>query len=346
MRATDLDLQKMLVFQPEAGRLLMGNERMIIFRALAFANLRRLLFEQLGHATARALLLHFGRLCGEGDYHAIGGGLVWDTPADHAMAGPILHAWEGIVAVVPDTEIVPGMKRMTGTWRNSYEADMHLAEFGPAREPVCYTLQGYAHGHASHAHGVRILCVETSCRAAGDPECRWEMRPDDEWGDHPLAVSLRDAFAATPQSFEHRLIEQTELVRRQSAAMLSMAAPVIEVWDRVLAVPISGPLDDTRANAVTPVLLAAVAADRPTHVIVDLTGVPAMDATAADALLRMGRAVQLLGSTCLVSGISPSGARTMAELGLGGDLRPHPTLKSALEHVLRERSAPRSRGTR
>jgi len=338
MRADELNLRDMLSFQPEVGRLLLGSERMVIFRTQAFASLRRLLFDQLGHASARALLLEFGRLCGEGDFHAIGGGLVWDTPADRAMAGPVLHGWEGVVAVVPDTQIVPGMRRMTGTWLNSYEAEMHLAELGRATEPSCYTLQGYARGHASKAHGVPILCVETACRAMGDPECRWEMRAEVDWGDSAEAAALRRAFATTPQSFERRLADQLDLGRRQREVMQAMAAPVIEVWEGVLVLPVIGEVDDARAAAMTEALLREVAGKRASHAILDLTGVETMTAGTAGHLMRMVQAAGLLGSACLVSGISPVVAQTMIALGLTIDLRIFPTLKSALQHAIRGRA--------
>lgn len=335
MRAAELNLKTLLDFQPDAGRLLMGNERMIIFSVGAFANLRRLLFMQLGHETARALMLQFGSLCGEGDFEAIGGGLVWDTPEDRAMAGPVLHAWEGIVAVVPDTSIVPGMKRMTGTWKNSYEAEMHLAEFGRASEPSCFTLQGYAHGHASMAHGTRMICVETACRAMGDPDCRWEMRPDQEWPDSGAAASLRQALQTTPQSFERRLEQQIELARRQGEALTAMALPVIEVWDRVLALPVIGVVDSARAAAMTEALLAAIVRTGAKCAILDLTGVTEMNTETAAYLMRMIQAAGLLGSECLVSGISPMIAQTMMELGIMINIRAFPTLKIALQHVIR-----------
>lgn len=335
MRTADLNLRTLLDFQPEAGRLLMGSERMIVFRTQAFGNLRRLLFDQLGHATARALLLQFGRMCGDGDFEAIGGGLVWDTPEDLAMAGPVLHAWEGIVAVEPDAGIVPGMRKMTGTWRNSYEAEIHLAEFGRAAEPSCYTLQGYARGHASRAHGHAILCVETACRAMGDPECRWEMRPDEDWPDTGVAAGLREAFAASPQSVARRLEEQIELVRRQGEDLAAMALPVIEVWDRVLAVPVIGAVDRARAAAMMEALLARIADTRARCAILDLTGVTAMDAETAGHLMRMIAAARLLGGECLVSGISPATARTMMELGIAIEIRSFATLKLALQHAIR-----------
>lgn len=334
MRVGDLNLKEMLEFRPESGRLLMGDERMIIFRSRAFASLRRLLFDQLGAETARALLLQFGRMCGEGDFGAIGDGIEWDTPQDLALAGPTLHAWEGIVAVVPDGAMAPGMRRMTGTWLNSYEAEMHLAEFGRASHPVCFTLQGYAHGHGSLAHRTPILCVETACRAMGDPECRWDMRPDAEWGDAPAAASLREALTTTPQSFELRLAQQVELVRRQDEAMRAMAAPVIEVWDRVLALPVIGTIDGARAAAMLDALLLEVTRRRASHAILDLTGVETIDRDTTGHLLRIVRATRLLGAVCYVSGIAPRVAQAMLSLEVGLDMQVFPTLKSALQRAI------------
>ena len=334
MRIDDLNLKELLEFQPETGRLLLGHERMIIFRTLAFANLRRWLFDQLGPETSRALLLQFGKQCGEGDFHAIGGDLVWDTPADRAMAGPVLHAWEGIVAVVPDSVIVPGMKLMTGSWINSYEAEMHLAEFGRASEPSCYTLQGYAHGHASKAHGTGILCVETACRAMGDATCRWEMRPDEEWRDFGPAAALRRAFTVTPQSFEQRLAQQLELTRQQGEALEATAAPIIEVWDRVLVMPVIGTVDNARSEVMREALLAGITTKVARCAILDLTGVTTMNIETTRHLMRMVQAARLLGSECLVSGISASIAQTMSELGLTINVRAFPTLKSALQHAI------------
>lgn len=338
MRAVDLNLQRLLEFDPEGGRLLLGSERMLVFRMDAFARLRRLLFDQLGPTVARSLLLQFGRLCGEGDFHAIGGSLLWDTPEDRAMAGPILHAWEGIVAVVPDTQIVPGMERMTGTWLNSYEAEMHLAEFGPTREPVCYSLQGYAHGHASNAHGVRILCVETACRAMGAPQCRWEMRPDHLWGDEPAAVALREAFAATPESIQRRLERQIEVSRQQHAALVALSAPVLEVWDRVLALPVIGAVDSDRAATMLESLLEAIRRKRADFAVLDLTGAEAPDADTWGHLLRIIAASRLLGSECLISGVSPAAAQAMVELGVGAGIRAFPALKDAVSFAVGARA--------
>ena len=60
LNVTDLDLRKLLTFDPENGRLLLGNERYLLFRQEAFAQLRKLLLAQLGPALFRSILSQFG----------------------------------------------------------------------------------------------------------------------------------------------------------------------------------------------------------------------------------------------------------------------------------------------
>lgn len=62
-----------------------------------------------------------------------------------------------------------------------------------------------------------------------------------------------------------------------------------------------------------------------THaVILDITGVRTIDTHVAEALLRLARAVRLLGAKTVVTGISPEVAQTLVDLGdlvTLGDLR-------------------------
>ena len=61
-----------------------------------------------------------------------------------------------------------------------------------------------------------------------------------------------------------------------------------------------------------------------------------MTVSTAGHLSRVIQAVHLLGSECLLSGISPAVAQAMIELGLTLDIRIFPSLRSALQHVISE----------
>jgi rsbT co-antagonist protein RsbR len=84
--------------------------------------------------------------------------------------------------------------------------------------------------------------------------------------------------------------------------------------------PIIGNIDDTRAARVIEALLQGLHKARARFAILDITGVPSVDAQTADALLRAARAVQLLGAQVVLTGIRPEVAQTLIALGtsLGG----------------------------
>gem|GEM_PF-4228282 len=51
-------------------------------------------------------------------------------------------------------------------------------------------------------------------------------------------------------------------------------------------------------------------------VILDVTGVPAVDTDVADGLLRVAQAVRLLGAEVALTGMQPGVARALVELGV------------------------------
>nr|WP_276599004.1 STAS domain-containing protein [Nannocystis sp. SCPEA4] len=122
----------------------------------------------------------------------------------------------------------------------------------------------------------------------------------------------------------------------------ALSTPVITVWPGVLALPIVGRVDDERAAMITTTLLERVAAERATHVILDLTGVGAIAGNTMPALLRMVRAIGLLGASCLLTGISPAVAQQIVALGADASsapVRALAQLSDALAHVLAQKGA-------
>src|SRR4051794_10444007 len=99
MNINEINLQRLLEFRPTEGKLLLGSDRMLLFRQTAFAKLQRIIYEQLGERLSRALLSQFGYACGRGDFEAIRRTYSWDTEQDEIASGPVMHMWEGIVHV-------------------------------------------------------------------------------------------------------------------------------------------------------------------------------------------------------------------------------------------------------
>lgn len=135
-------------------------------------------------------------------------------------------------------------------------------------------------------------------------------------------------------------IEQqaAKLLEQQRELVMALSTPAIMVWPQVLAVPVIGEVGPERAASMAELLLAKVVAMRATHVILDLTGASHVTDLTARSLLRMAQGIRLLGTRCLVTGVSAQMARSLVtiDVDLGG-LQTLPSLSDALLRVLNDR---------
>ncbi|HEY3446536.1 MAG TPA: XylR N-terminal domain-containing protein [Myxococcales bacterium] len=336
MKATDFNLPSVLKFEPEAGRLMLDKNRMLLFRQEAMGTLRKLLGEQLGDKLSRALLTQFGFRCGSEDHRTLSKAYQWDTEIDELACGPVIHTWEGIVKATPtliEFDRAKGNFLMKGTWTNSYEAELHLAEFGQTDHPVCHTLTGYASGWVSSFWGKPMVAIEPKCRGRGDSICEFEIRPADQWG--PEIEPWTQALSATNYSLTKELEDKLAMIEAQRAAIAQLSTPIIQVWDEILCLPVVGTVDTARSAEMTDRVLEAVVRQRARSVIVDITGIEMMDTKTADHFIKMAKAIKLLGSEPIITGISPSIAQTLTHIGVElGDIRTLRSLRDALRLLL------------
>ncbi|MEU5208960.1 STAS domain-containing protein [Streptomyces sp. NPDC020742] len=117
-------------------------------------------------------------------------------------------------------------------------------------------------------------------------------------------------------SFETYVDGREEIIRRQSRQLLEVSTPVVRLWRQVLAVPLIGTLDTTRTQVVMENLLEAIQEHEALVAIIDITGVPTVDTAVAQHLMQTVNAVRLMGSDCVISGIRPPIAQTIAQLGI------------------------------
>jgi rsbT co-antagonist protein RsbR len=131
-------------------------------------------------------------------------------------------------------------------------------------------------------------------------------------------------------------LEQERLVRQQRDEILELSTPVIQVWDKILILPLIGTLDSGRAARLTENLLERIAADQAEVVILDISGVPGIDTGVAKHLLETVEAARLMGTESILSGVRPDTAQSIVHLGIElGSLRSRTSLKDALQLALR-----------
>jgi rsbT co-antagonist protein RsbR len=110
--------------------------------------------------------------------------------------------------------------------------------------------------------------------------------------------------------------ERERIIREQQEAIRVLSTPVLPVRERLLILPVIGTVDPLRARQLTEQLLRGIRTNRARVVVMDITGVPAMDATVANHLVLTVEASRLLGATVIVTGLSPELAQTLVNIGV------------------------------
>ena len=110
--------------------------------------------------------------------------------------------------------------------------------------------------------------------------------------------------------------ERERIIRQQQEAIRELSTPVLQVRERLLILPIIGVIDSQRARQVTEQLLRGIRANRAKVVVIDITGVPSVDATVANHLVQTVDASRLMGASVIVTGLSSEIAQTLVTIGV------------------------------
>ncbi len=127
----------------------------------------------------------------------------------------------------------------------------------------------------------------------------------DKWFDNSMGI-IGDTYLNTK--------EQTIL--RQQEAIRELSTPVLTLMDGLLLLPVVGVIDSHRARQMTDQLLQAIHKHRAKVVVIDITGVAAMDTMVANHLVQAVDAARLLGASTIVSGLSADVAQTVVRIGV------------------------------
>ena len=110
--------------------------------------------------------------------------------------------------------------------------------------------------------------------------------------------------------------ERERIIREQQEAIRELSTPVLQVRERLLILPIIGAIDPQRARQLTEQLLRGIRTNRARVVVIDITGVAALDSSVANHLVQTVEASRLLGATVIVTGLSPEIAQTLVTIGV------------------------------
>jgi rsbT co-antagonist protein RsbR len=148
-----------------------------------------------------------------------------------------------------------------------------------------------------------------------------------------IATTLVDKLGLFTTEVYQQSREDT--IRRQNKELLELSTPVVQLWDKILALPLIGTLDSERTQTVMENLLNEIVRSGAEIAIIDITGVPTVDTLVAQHLIKTVSAARLMGADCIISGIRPQIAQTIVHLGLQLDVISKATMADAFALALR-----------
>jgi rsbT co-antagonist protein RsbR len=110
--------------------------------------------------------------------------------------------------------------------------------------------------------------------------------------------------------------ERERVIRQQQHALMELSTPVLQVRERLLILPIIGVLDAARVRQLTEQLLRGIRIHRAKVVVIDITGVPEIDADVANNLVQAVDASRLMGAGVIITGLSSEIAQTLVTIGV------------------------------
>lgn len=134
---------------------------------------------------------------------------------------------------------------------------------------------------------------------------------------------------------ERKKIEDI-IQKKQQEVIQELSIPILQISPGLLVVPLIGEIDNIRAHQLTQRLLEAIREERAKVTVLDITGVPFVNADIANHLVRTAGAARLMGTTLILTGLSGKSAQTLAKTGTDiEELNTRGDLQSGIEAARR-----------
>lgn len=109
-----------------------------------------------------------------------------------------------------------------------------------------------------------------------------------------------------------------ETIQQRERELSELPTPVLKLREGLLLIPVVGTLDSYRARSLTMQVLEGVREHRALVVVLDITGVAAVDSSVANHLIQTMNAARLMGATSVLTGISAEVAQALVKIGVTG----------------------------
>lgn len=148
-------------------------------------------------------------------------------------------------------------------------------------------------------------------------------------GVHRARVNIKNEFVTdiviTPVTGEEQEVAgyvvmlmdvttQAEEKKRSERLIKELSIPILNVWDKTIALPLIGEFDHLRSNEMLAKVLMECSHKGIEYVLLDLSGITEFESQIRYQIQMMRDSLKLIGTDCILVGISPKLAMSIVSL--------------------------------
>lgn len=125
---------------------------------------------------------------------------------------------------------------------------------------------------------------------------------------------------------------QAEEQKRSAQLIKELSIPILNIWDKTIAVPLIGEFDRSRTDQLIATVLMKCSEKKIEYVLIDLSGIKKFENQIRYQIQMMTDTLNLIGATCILVGISPRLAMSIVELD--SKTRTFSSAHEGLKHIM------------
>lgn len=107
---------------------------------------------------------------------------------------------------------------------------------------------------------------------------------------------------------------QAEEQKRSAQLIKELSIPILNIWDKTIALPLIGDFDRNRTDQLIATVLMECSEKQIEYVLIDLSGIKEFENQVRYQIQMMTDTLSLIGATCILVGISPKLAMSIVQL--------------------------------
>lgn len=125
--------------------------------------------------------------------------------------------------------------------------------------------------------------------------------------------------------------EKEKLINEQYELIMELEVPMLDIMENVMLVPLMGYIDSEKSYSIMKKILNHIKQKESEMVILDITAINIVDTAVASHLIKISKAVSLMGGKAILSGMNPNVAEAIVNLGIDlKELNTTSTLRAAI----------------